>query len=91
MDSAWEFRKAYDEGRKLKEAQDRFCDKAGAGLWDDLGEFPEDLQWEALADVLRGRVKASHMSLLCSDEVLTTLIAFCTLLRGISYNEQQGK
>ncbi|KIM80183.1 hypothetical protein PILCRDRAFT_73396 [Piloderma croceum F 1598] len=60
MDSAWEFRQAYNEGRKLKESQDQFCAKAKAGLWDDLGEFPEDLQWESLVDVLRGKVKALH-------------------------------
>jgi hypothetical protein len=27
------------------------------GQWTGLGEFPEDLQWEALVDVLRGRVR----------------------------------
>ncbi len=69
MDSAWYFRQAYDEARKIKEAQDEFCNIAEAGLWDELGlgedgmgitggrEFPEDLQWEALVDVLRGKVK----------------------------------
>jgi hypothetical protein len=31
-----------------------------AGQWQDLGEFPEDLQWEALVDVLRGRVKIQN-------------------------------
>ncbi|KAG1739288.1 hypothetical protein EDB19DRAFT_1908925 [Suillus lakei] len=31
-----------------------------AGEWGDLGEFPENLQWEALIDVLRGCVKI-HM------------------------------
>ncbi|KII89857.1 hypothetical protein PLICRDRAFT_40029 [Plicaturopsis crispa FD-325 SS-3] len=65
MDSAWGFRHAYNEARKIKEAQDRFCEKAEAGLWRELGElgddaaFPEDLQWEALVDVLRGKVKLS--------------------------------
>ena len=65
MDSAWEFRHAYDEGRKLKESQDQFCAKAKAGLWDDLGEFPEDLQWESLVDVLRGKVKACNSIFVC--------------------------
>ncbi len=27
-----------------------------------LGQYPEDLQWEALVDVLRGRVKVSNNS-----------------------------
>ena len=34
--------------------------KALAGQWDGLGAFPESLQWEALVDVLRGRVKVCH-------------------------------
>ncbi|CCM02332.1 uncharacterized protein FIBRA_04424 [Fibroporia radiculosa] len=68
MDSMWSFRSAYNEARKIKYAQDTFCAKAEAGLWDQLeGEdFPESLQWEALVDVLRGRVKiANH----CYEEV----------------------
>ena len=63
MDSAWEFRQAYNEAHMLKKAQDQFCAKAEAGLWSDLGEFPENLQWEALLDVLRGKVKACDFSL----------------------------
>lgn len=60
MDSIWALRTAYNEARKVKEKQDVFCAKADAGLWRDvaaMGEFPESLQWEALVDVLRGRVK----------------------------------
>lgn len=59
MDSAWNFRSAYESARKIRDAQDRFCSKAEAGAWSDLGDFPEDLQWEALVDVLRGKVKLS--------------------------------
>lgn len=49
----------YDTARQLKEKQDAFCHKAHVGDWDSIGSqsFPEDLQWEALVDVLRGRVK----------------------------------
>lgn len=57
MDSGWSFREAYNEARKIRDAQDAFCAKAEMGLWKDLGEFPESLKWEALVDVLRGRVK----------------------------------
>lgn len=59
MDSGWEFRLAYESARKLRDAQDKFCSKVEAGLWSGLGDFPEDLQWEALVDVLRGKVKLS--------------------------------
>ena len=48
---------SYETARKIKESQDQYCEKALAGQWHGLGEFPEDLQWEALVDVLRGRVK----------------------------------
>ncbi|KAF8135494.1 composite domain of metallo-dependent hydrolase [Boletus edulis] len=57
MDTFWAFREAYDTARKIKEGQDAYCAKALAGEWGGLGDFPEELQWEALVDVLRGRVK----------------------------------
>ncbi|KAH9061388.1 carbohydrate esterase family 9 protein [Lactarius vividus] len=57
MDTFWAFRQAYDRARQIKKEQDAYCEKAFSGRWTDLGEFPEDLQWEALVDVLRGRVK----------------------------------
>lgn len=59
MDAVWSFRSAYNEARKIKNAQDEYCRKAEAGEWDSLeGQgFPENLQWEILVDVLRGRVK----------------------------------
>lgn len=61
MDTQWSFRKSYDEARKILEKQDDYCLKAEAGLWDELpAEFPESLQWEALVDVLRGKVKVNN-------------------------------
>ncbi|KAF8161153.1 carbohydrate esterase family 9 protein [Crassisporium funariophilum] len=60
MDTIWAFREGYDTARKIKERQDTFCGHALAGEWKGLGEFPEDLQWEALVDVLRGRVKVHN-------------------------------
>ncbi|KAG6911242.1 hypothetical protein DXG01_003109 [Tephrocybe rancida] len=60
MDSMWALRSAYNEARKAKLAQDAFCANVEAGLWDGVGQFPESLQWEALVDVLRGRVKISN-------------------------------
>ena len=57
MDTAWAFRQAYEHARQIKDAQDEFCEKATRGDWSGLTEYPEDLQWEALVDVLRGRVK----------------------------------
>ncbi|KAJ6572056.1 carbohydrate esterase family 9 protein [Mycena capillaripes] len=60
MDTQWAFRKAYNTARLIKEKQDAYCAKALAGEWNGLGDFPEDLQWEALVDVLRGRVKVQN-------------------------------
>jgi len=53
-------RTAYTEASKLRDAQDAFCLKAASGQWAGLGEFPDDLRWEALVDVLRGRVKVNN-------------------------------
>ncbi|EIW82933.1 composite domain of metallo-dependent hydrolase [Coniophora puteana RWD-64-598 SS2] len=60
MDNIWAFREAHNTARQLKEKQDAYCSKALAGQWQGLGEFPDDLQWEALVDVLRGRVKVHN-------------------------------
>ncbi|THH01236.1 hypothetical protein EW145_g6949 [Phellinidium pouzarii] len=57
MDNMWAFREVYDKARKIKEEQDVYCEKALRDDWAGLGAFPDDLQWEALVDVLRGRVK----------------------------------
>lgn len=58
MDSIWSLRSAYEEARQIKSTQDAYCQKAEAGLWESLdSDFPEDLRWEMLVDVLRGKVK----------------------------------
>ncbi|KAJ3511745.1 hypothetical protein NLJ89_g3919 [Agrocybe chaxingu] len=60
MDTIWAFRQGYDTARKIKQSQDTYCQNALAGKWSALGDYPEDLQWEALVDVLRGRVKVHN-------------------------------
>lgn len=60
MDTTWSFRSSYETARQIKESQDEYCAKAQAGEWAGLGAFPENLQWEALVDVLRGRVKVHN-------------------------------
>ncbi|KAI0085133.1 carbohydrate esterase family 9 protein [Irpex rosettiformis] len=58
MDTTWAFRQGYNEAREIKQAQDSYCAAVLAGRWEGLSsEFPENYQWEALVDVLRGRVK----------------------------------
>lgn len=47
----------YNSAKALKESQDAYCAKITDGQFEDLGEFPEDLAWEPLSEVLRGRVK----------------------------------
>ncbi|KAH9855025.1 composite domain of metallo-dependent hydrolase [Lenzites betulinus] len=61
MDNMWALRSAYAEARKMRDSQDAFCARAKAGLWNEIEgqSYPEDLRWEALVDVLRGRVKVS--------------------------------
>lgn len=46
----------------MKQAQDRYCEKAfeaerGGKFLNEA--FPENLEWEALVDVLRGKVKVN--------------------------------
>ena len=42
----------------MKNKQDQYCDRVLNGDRELLDTpYPEDLQWEALVDVLRGRVK----------------------------------
>ncbi|KAF9012391.1 hypothetical protein BDQ17DRAFT_1419786 [Cyathus striatus] len=60
MDTIWAFREGYEKARQIKKQQDDFCGKALHGQWNGLGDFPEDLQWEALVDVLRGHVKVHN-------------------------------
>ncbi|THU91950.1 composite domain of metallo-dependent hydrolase [Dendrothele bispora CBS 962.96] len=64
MDNIWSFRQGYETARKIKVQQDDFCSAALSGDWGTIGgstaKFPEDLQWEALVDVLRGRVKIQN-------------------------------
>ncbi|KAJ7164026.1 carbohydrate esterase family 9 protein [Mycena crocata] len=57
MDTVYAFRDAYNTASQIKKQQDDFCSKVQAKKWDGLGEFPENFQWEALVDVVRGRVK----------------------------------
>ncbi|KAL1674796.1 hypothetical protein EV122DRAFT_219970 [Schizophyllum commune] len=61
MDTFWQFREAYETAHKIKVAQDDYCEAASTGRWDEIEgkEFPDDLKWEALVDVLRGKVKVN--------------------------------
>ncbi|KAF5364694.1 hypothetical protein D9758_005624 [Tetrapyrgos nigripes] len=59
MDAAWNFRHAYDEARKLMNDQDQICAKLESGVVPGTDGIPENLELEALVDVLRGRVKLS--------------------------------
>ena len=70
MDTMWSFRSAYAQAAKVKAAQDLYCEKAEAGLWDTLDPaFPEDLRWEMLVDVLRGKVKVNSLHLPCIETI----------------------
>lgn len=55
LDSAWDFRSAYNEGKMLKEKQERWCESPKT----QSEPFPQDLQWEVMADILRGNVKVN--------------------------------
>ncbi len=59
MDNIWALRAAFAVARGFRDAQDAFCSRVETGLWDEAQAqaYPEDYRWEALVEVLRGRVK----------------------------------
>lgn len=68
MDSAYDFRRAYTEGKNLKDKQDRWCSSPKT----QTEPFPTSLEWEVLADVIRGNVK---VNIHCYETVdLNTLV-----------------
>jgi hypothetical protein len=69
MDIMWEYRQAYQRASQIKAAQDAYCAKAEAGLWNSIVDsYPEAFQYEALVDVLRGRVKVTNFFCLGGPE-----------------------
>lgn len=84
MDNVWALREVYDKAWQMKQKQDEYCEKALANDWEGLGAFPEELRWEALVDVLRGRVKVKmNEDKLDSESTMLTLATGpSTLLRG---------
>ncbi|KAL8278048.1 hypothetical protein RQP46_009508 [Phenoliferia psychrophenolica] len=60
MDEGWATRSSFEKATKLKVSQDEFCDRAirASNAKTVLAEkFPDDLEWEALVALLRGKVK----------------------------------
>ncbi|KAI0852767.1 hypothetical protein F5Y00DRAFT_272417 [Daldinia vernicosa] len=59
-ESYW-FRKAYDNARRVKQEQDRWCEAASTakGLASITHEYPRSLEWQTLVDVLRGDVRVN--------------------------------
>ena len=57
MDNIWAFRDIYNKAKQIKEEQDEFCARVSSNDFEGLGPFPEELQYEAIVDILRGRVK----------------------------------
>jgi hypothetical protein len=71
----------YENARKIKEAQDAYCENALAGRWEQLqstGTFPEDLQWEPLVAILRGQVKV-----MCSPYLPSILLTLSYRVRTV--------
>ena len=74
----------YNTARILKAKQDDYCTKATAGQWEGLGDFPADLQYQPLVDILRGKTKVVDTWILVklSSRVLTKSSGSDALLRG---------
>ena len=59
LDLSWNFRSSLEEARRIKVSQDEYCERALSAhthgkVLDE--KFPFNLEWEALVDVLRGKV-----------------------------------
>lgn len=94
MDNIAGLRFAYDRARSLMLAQDAYCDAAAFGRWADIDgkPFPEDLQWEALVDVVRGRVKGES-PYLCENKgelIQLTVHNHCYGTRSLCFQCQSG-
>ena len=63
LDQAAQLREAFNEGRKLKQAQDQWCTVGKS----NTEPFPEDLKWEVLAQVLRGKIRVNIHSYTSAD------------------------
>ena len=76
----------YSQSAAVLRAQDDYCTKAFAGQWDDIAgqKFPDDLKWEALVDVMRGKTKVhTH----CYEEVdLDAFIRVSFIEHAVHYN-----
>ncbi|KAH9943156.1 composite domain of metallo-dependent hydrolase [Epithele typhae] len=71
MDTMWALRAAFAMARGFRDAQDA---PAWGGRRGQQPRYPEDYRWEALVDVLRGRVK---VSVVCDEAVdLDGLVRF---------------
>ncbi|KAK8854942.1 hypothetical protein IAR55_003681 [Kwoniella newhampshirensis] len=55
MDTYYKYRKAYTQGKKIKDEQDRWCESPKT----QTEPFPTNLEYEALAEVIRGKVKVN--------------------------------
>ena len=60
MGNIWAFREVCDTSQKILEKQDAYSETVLNNKWNGLGDFPKELKWEALVDILRGRVKVNQ-------------------------------
>nr|XP_031860080.1 uncharacterized protein CI109_004444 [Kwoniella shandongensis]KAA5527152.1 hypothetical protein CI109_004444 [Kwoniella shandongensis] len=55
MDTYYKFRQAYTQGKKIKDEQDRWCESPKT----QTTPFPTSLEYDTLAEVIRGKVKVN--------------------------------
>ncbi|KAI0179800.1 amidohydrolase [Hypoxylon sp. FL1284] len=57
LGESWEFRHAFEQAAKIRQAQDDWCDIAeSAGVESMSTYLPQEIEWETLVAVLRGQV-----------------------------------
>lgn len=98
MDNIWALRAAFAVARGFRDAQDTFCSRVEAGPWDEsltearAGAYPEDYRWEALVEVLRGRVKVcTSLIRACFDGRGSRTEPFGVIIAGICAVQRGGR
>lgn len=59
MDEALAWRQLFEKARALKQKQDDFCAGLGQVRREAEAEFPDELEFEAVVALLRGKVKVN--------------------------------
>ncbi|KAH8926367.1 composite domain of metallo-dependent hydrolase [Atractiella rhizophila] len=68
MDTNWNIRRVeFQKAKELKDKQDDFCARLESGTQKEMEHFPEDLEYDAIADLLRFLVGGVKLNIHCYE------------------------